>query len=194
MQGFDSSNPILAKELFMSGNKFRHSLRLKHYDYSKPGAYFITICVKDRKLFLGNVMDNKTQVNEYGEIVQKCWQELKTHFRCIRLDEFVVMPNHVHGIIMIDSQLEEKNTKNAMNQEGSIKQLPTLGQIVRHFKAKTCTLIRKSGFSEFEWQRNYYEHIIRDESELNDVREYIVYNPNKWDEDNENPKVMKIDI
>ena len=172
----------------MSDIKPRHSLRLKHYDYSKPGAYFITICVKDRRLFLGNVTDNKTQVNEYGEIVQKCWQELKRHFVYIRPDEFVVMPNHVHGIIMIASQLEEKDIKDTMNQEGLINQPPALGQIVRHFKAKTCTLIRKSGFNEFEWQRNYYEHIIRDENELYNVKEYIVYNPYKLDADNENPE------
>ena len=169
----------------------RQSLRLKGYDYSNNGAYFVTICAKDRQCFLGNVVGGEMQANAMGQIVRSLWNELPTHYPGIAIDEFVIMPNHVHGIIcIVGAQFiaPHINNRNEINPKGAINRAPTLGEIIRRFKGGSAYLIRKVHASTFAWQRNYHDHIIRNEKELRRIREYIVNNPLTWEQDENNPK------
>ena len=133
----------------------RKPLRLKEYDYSRPGAYFITICTADRQCLFGNVVNSKMVLNKYGRVVFRCLGEMENHFSNIELDYFVIMPNHIHGIIFIN-----------MEQKGLINQTPTrnphewilmknsgidLGKIIRYFKARTTKRLKDSGLLKFKW-------------------------------------------
>lgn len=163
----------------------RKSIRLKDYDYSQAGAYFVTICVKNGECVLGEVSDGKVKLNEMGSVLENTWYELLRHYPSITLDEFVVMPNHFHGIIMLDVGAQFIAPFCVM---GVINHAPTLGKIIRHFKAKSSYLIHKTN-QDFFWQRNYFEHVIRNENDLSKIREYIQNNPLKWELDPENPYV-----
>jgi REP element-mobilizing transposase RayT len=180
-------------------DKNRKSLRLPNYDYSGNGAYFITICIKNRECLLGKGCDRKVILNEFGLIVTKIWSSLTTRYEQIELDEFVVMPNHIHGIIIINPvgtihelSLQGELSLQKLSKELSIKERRKmlLPKAIGYFKmnsAKQINQMRQTvGMSL--WQSNYYEHIIRDETALNRIREYIINNPLKWHEDIENPQ------
>jgi REP element-mobilizing transposase RayT len=164
----------------------RKSLRLRQYDYSQAGAYFVTICTHDRRHLLGRIEGGKIQVNACGQIIRTVWENLAIKFKDIGLDAFVVMPNHIHGIIIVGAQFIAPTV-------GVMNHAPTLGDIVRSFKAISTRLIRKNHNKGFNWQRNYYEHVIRDETSLNRIREYILTNPLRWDLDRENPQAREKD-
>ena len=165
----------------------RRSIRLRGYDYSQAGAYFVTVCVQGREPLFGDVVDGEMRLNNAGQMVAQCWHELPAHFPHLELDEFVVMPNHMHGIIIVGAPFMAPYGPGAVNQ-GAINRAPTgLGEIVRSFKALAARRIRQAGVTAFAWQRNYYEHIIRDEEPLNRIREYIVNNPLQWALERENP-------
>ena len=180
---------------------YRHSIRLKNYNYSEKGAYFITICAHNKECILGEVVNGEMRLNKYGKIVRYVLSNLPSQNQNIKLDTFVIMPNHIHCILFIvgarfivpNKQRSDKSKPYIRNNPMVISEI-TLGAIVRRFKAKTCYLINKSGFDKsgfdksnpYIWQRNYYEHIIRDENELNKIREYIINNPLKWQFDREN--------
>ncbi len=182
----------------------RRSIRLKGYDYSQPGAYFVTVCAWNKECLLGEIKDGEMLLNEYGEIVMKCWEAIPGHFMNVGCDEFIIMPNHIHGIITINCRGEvsspfseviapNSKIKTAPIQGGETSPLQkfTLGQIVAYFKyqsAKRINQIRNTS-GQPVWQKNYYEHIIRDDRELQAIREYVRYNLLKWDEDEENPKM-----
>jgi putative transposase len=145
----------------------RRSIRLKGYDYSTAGAYFITICTLDREQLFGDILDRTMVLNELGNIAQLHWQKLERHHANLILDRSVVMPNHLHGIMILDSSIED--SKSISEIIGSFKT----------FSAREINKIRKlKGIPV--WQRNYYEHIIRSETELDYVRQYIVNNPINW--------------
>lgn len=151
----------------------RKNTRLKYYNYSKPRAYFITICTHQRKCYLSDIKEGKIFLSPIGEIVEYTWLELVKRFPNIKLDECVIMPNHFHGIIILLEQIENPIT---------------LGEIVRVFKAvsKRRVALADSN-SNFMWQRNYYERVIRDESDLTSIREYINNNVYHWLEDDYHP-------
>ena len=158
----------------------RRSIRFKGYDYSRAGAYFVTICTHGRECLFGEVMDGEMRLNDAGQAAQADWVRLPERFQSIELDEFVIMPNHLHGIIILAP---------APASKGAASSAPTLGQIIRAFKslaAIEANRILGSSGRPF-WQRNYYEHVIRDEDELNIIRQYIRDNPLKWDLDPDNP-------
>ena len=172
----------------------RRSIRLKGYDYSQAGAYFITVCTHNRECLFGSVgadskpaLDSRpapaTQMalNEYGEIVQYTWDDLVNHIEGIELDAFVIMPNHFHGIIVIDNRA-------GLEQRAGLEPAPTLSEIVRQLKTFSARRINKIRDTQgvLVWQRNYYERVIRDENELNRVREYIANNPANWLTDENN--------
>jgi len=173
----------------------RRSIRLKGYKYTQPGAYFVTICTHQRQCLFGEIISEKMHPNLCGQVVVACWQKISDHFSHVALDEFVLMPNHWHGIIVIKDWIENKQEiqfpmQGSMNSEISEEYpRPLLGTIVRNFKSvsarKVNQINRSSGISI--WQRNYYEHIIRDEAALINIREYIMMNPSRWDSDRENP-------
>jgi REP element-mobilizing transposase RayT len=155
----------------------RRSIRLKGYDYSQAGMYFVPVCAEQRLCLFGDVVDGCMQLNEVGLRVQQAWEDLPTRFSSGTLDTFVVMPNHIHGIIAI------------VVPEGAASSAPTLGKIMRAFKSISTIEVNRllSRPGQPLWQRNYYEHIIRDDDGLDRIRQYIVDNPVKWPEDEENP-------
>jgi REP element-mobilizing transposase RayT len=177
----------------------RRSIRLKGYDYSQAGAYFVTICAQNRECLFGEIVDGEMRLNGQGEIVIACWDNLPCHFPHIELDAFVVMPNHVHGIIVIAYDTGGGRGKAFANPSKCC--VPTkrgspggsLCAVVQNFKSISTRKINQQRDARGApvWQRNYYEHIIRDERELDRIREYIAANPAKWDEDTENPRWVR---
>lgn len=185
----------------------RRSIRLKGYDYAQEGAYYVTIVILRRECLLGQVVDKEMILSPYGEIVQKWWEEIPVHFSNVETGAFVIMPNHVHGIIYIFEErrgtvpvpkgyrenIITPNTEMFGVIEGGETpplQNPTLGQIVAYFKyqsTKEMNKVETTGAVTKFWQRNYYEHIIRDEKDLQNKTDYIEANPLLWDEDDENP-------
>lgn len=165
----------------------RRSIRLKDYDYSQPGGYFVTVCTKNRECMFGEIIDGAMDLNDLGEIVQKCWKDLPDHFPHIELDTFTIMPSHVHGIIMLHNNVGAQLIAPESTIQGMINHAPTLGQIIRTFKATTTRFIRRDISTRFNWQRNYYEHVIRNEKSLAEIREYITNNPFRSEDDEENP-------
>ncbi|MEN8241890.1 MAG: transposase [Chloroflexota bacterium] len=165
----------------------RKTTRLRGFDYSQAGYYFITICTHKRFCCLGDVADGEMEVSEAGEIVQEVWGKLPQHYFYMCLDEFIIMPNHVHGII----QLTEKNS---IPGRGGFRNPPLqprhgLPEIVRGFKTWSARRINQlcGTLGEKFWQRSFYDHIIRDEDDLDNTRRYIRDNPLKWEYDQENP-------
>jgi putative transposase len=182
----------------------RRSIRLKNYDYSQNGAYFITICTFNRELLFGNIAGARGSVplqmelNEYGKIVYNDWYHTPEIRKTIILDQFVVMPNHIHGIIIIaeetDTTLRIKGTQQRAPAERFGKPTSnTIPSIIRGFKSATTARINRLRNSAGNpvWQRNYYEHVIRNDTELSEISEYILYNPAKWAGDKENPEFHK---
>lgn len=167
----------------------RRSIRLSGYDYTQSGAYFVTICVDKRVCVFGALADGSLELNDAGRIARNTLSELPSRFSQISLDSFIVMPNHIHGIIFVGAQFiaPSDSLPHSREEAGAMNHAPTLGEIIRAYKAVSARAIRCGGYVDFKWQRNYYEHIIRDEDSLNRIRQYILDNPIRWDSDRENP-------
>ena len=159
----------------------RRSIRLPRYDYSSKGVYFITICTHQHLCIFGDIIDGQMQLNAAGRKVQIYWSDIPEHFPQVSLDEFVVMPNHVHGILfMKDAPVGAKNfspLQQSLQPRGTSK---TVGSVIRGFKIGVTKWVRKNTTIQNVWQRNYWEHIIRSEPELKGLREYIRNNPKRW--------------
>ena len=182
----------------------RHSIRLPNYDYSSEGYYFVTMCTQKRKEMFGKITKHKMILNNIGKIIKNHWELLPKRFP-IKLDLFQIMPNHLHGIIQIVvkpkspavgvSFMKPDNLKSktpidilkSNHHMGLINQTPTLGHIIRHFKGITSKKIHEQGFNIKIWQRNFHEHIIRNENKLNKIRQYIKLNPTIWQRDKNHP-------
>jgi putative transposase len=190
----------------------RRSIRLRGYDYAQDGAYFVTICTHNREALFGDVIDHQMNLNQLGEIVWQQWQALPVHYPHIELDAFVVMPNHVHGIMVLmgndvgagvgaqerpsvitcgvgaglrpaptDTEIPSKIETNASLRQ-PIPKRHTLSEVVcafKSFSARQINLQRQTVGGRC-WQRNYFEHIIRNEQSLNAIRQYIELNPSNW--------------
>ena len=172
----------------------RRSIRLKGYDYSQAGCYFITICAQNRKCMFGESIDGQMAVNEFGEIVNDQWLKIPDRFPGIELDVFQIMPDHFHGIINIVGATLAVDPNNAIdpNPRAGASPAPTndvtVGNIIGAFKSNVSNEILKIFKSRNEhmgklWQRNYYEHIVRNDNDLNRIRQYIIDNPLKWGND-----------
>jgi putative transposase len=189
-------------------NKFRiESTRLKNWDYSANGAYYITICVKNREYLFGNINDGKLILSDLGQFAERCWREIPIHFPFVQLDEFIIMPNHVHGIIIINksddmSPVETQNlaslqssskrnlpkTQNLASLQSSSKYGPqskNIASIIRGYKIGVTKYSSNNNIS-FKWQPRFFDHIIRDDKSLQKIREYIVNNPINWQDDEMN--------
>lgn len=167
----------------------RRSIRLKGYDYSQAGAYFITICEVNRESIFGDVVNGEMHPNQFGEIVLKWWNELPKYYPPVELDEFVVMPNHMHGIIVITDVGAGLSRPTTGRQDATPTEKRTLGQLVGYFKfqiTKEINQVRNAGTTKV-LQGDYYEHIIRNEREWNAIAEYIRNNPANWGADADNP-------
>lgn len=186
----------------------RRSIRLRGYDYAAGGAYFVTICVQGRECLFGKILNDVMVPNAAGVMVTAIWNELAVHYPGVAVDAYVIMPNHFHGIIMLNVGAAPRGRPGftgpragpeqghprggAPTQDGA----PTLSlfDVVHRFKSLTTARYRHGvlndhwpPFAGRLWQRNYYERVIRDEIELSAVREYIQFNPTNWAEDEEYP-------
>jgi REP element-mobilizing transposase RayT len=162
---------------------------LPGYDYSKPGAYFVTICVKDHGHLFGSIENSVMRENEFGKIVRECWHDLPNHYPAIQLDALVIMPNHIHGIVVIvdDGNIVGAGLKLAptINAKTTKRHgLPEIIRALKTFSARRINEIRKTPGTHV-WQRNYYEHIVRNESALHQIRKYIAENPMNWQVNND---------
>ncbi len=168
----------------------RKQIRLKEYDYALPGWYFVTVCSRDRIEMFGKVVDGKMICNECGNMVQSCWNEIPEHYRNIELDTFRVMPNHVHGIIIIH---DDVGSRHASTLPRTTR--PTLGNIIGSFKSavtRRINQLRRDPGSSI-WQDRFYDHIIRNQRSLDRIREYIRTNPERWQWDATNPNCEPAD-
>ena len=168
----------------------RHSIRLKGYDYGQAGAYFITICAWQRQCLFGEVVNDKMVLSNKGRVVAEEWENTETIRKNIILDEFVVMPNHFHGIMFFSDHVGAMHQQRATHRVAPTgPRSGSIGAIMAQFKSivtKHITTCHNSRACSV-WQRNYYERVIRNENELSRAREYIINNPLKWAMDNENP-------
>ncbi len=167
----------------------RKSICLKGYDYSQAGMYFVTICCHDRLCLFGHIENGKMILSPTGIVADVLWHEIKNHVPNVELGEFIVMPNHIHGIIIITTDNVGGNVVGTTHAL-SLPPPPrfqnqgknTLSSIVGSYKSAVSKHVHRLGF-EFSWQRNYYEHIIRNEQSYKRISEYIMNNPAKWNDD-----------
>ncbi len=181
----------------------RRSIRLKGDDYSSPGAYFVTIVVQERLCLFGDVVDGEMRLNEAGGIIVEMWNWMAERYSYVELDAYVVMPNHLHGVVVLTDEVWHGGggdvsagenagrrgvSRNAPTGLGARKR-KTLGRLVGAFKTVSTKRINEMRGTQGErlWQRDFYERVIRDDRELDLIREYIEGNPAGWDRDEENP-------
>jgi putative transposase len=190
-------------------NKYRiESARYRNYDYTSPGEYFITICTKNQTRYFGEILDGQMILSETGRIVYDCWMAIPTHFSHILLDEFIIMPDHLHGIIIINTKSKSASSsvqtpymgvsiestmdtgspetpKLGVSTELSSKKgnkywkSNSIGSIINQFK-RICTITAKTNGFDLIWQSRYHDRIIRSRRELNRIRKYIRNNPANW--------------
>ncbi len=189
-------------------NKYKNtyriqSNRLKNWDYSSSGAYFITICTKDKIHYFGNIIDGKMRLSEIGKIAYHFWKEIPKHFPFVCLDKFVIIPNHMHGIIIIDEINHiDANCRDAINCVSTVEQSETshktinggfagnknpllnnnLSRVIRWYKGRVTFECRKTN-PKFAWQPNYYDHIIRNNRSYDMIKKYIYENQKNWQKD-----------
>ncbi len=186
-------------ELFK--NKYRiASTRLPYWDYSKSGKYYVTICTKDRKCCFGEIKNNYVYLSEIGKIVFAEWLKTPQIRSYVLLDDFIIMPNHLHGIIEIknDKDFDGENCRDAprrVSTGNNFAPLPSksLSSIINHFKGSVKRQCDKNDLA-FAWQERYYDHIVRDEDDYGRIKEYIALNPINWSKDRNNPIKQKMNI
>jgi len=174
----------------------RRSMRLKGYDYAQAGMYFVTACTHERACSFGAITDSKMRPSEAGSIVQATWNALPEHYPHVALDSFVLMPNHMHGIIVIMRRDDINHRRGGFQtrpytaEEHLVPTPQGLPEIVRAFKTFSSRRINQAcgTLGAKVWQRNYWERIIRDDEELAGIREYIQNNPARWDLDKLHPQ------
>jgi REP element-mobilizing transposase RayT len=178
----------------------RKSIRLKDFDYSQAGGYYVTLVTFQRENLFGEVAGGEMHVNALGRIVQECWDEIPVHFPNVTMDAFMVMPNHVHGIIFIHGDnpisVGAQHIIPVGARHVSPLQKPThpprgfkpgsVGAVVASFKSSVSRCAGTELNSGNIWQRNYYEHVIRDQGDYERIVAYILGNPVNWDQDEEN--------
>ncbi len=177
----------------------RRSIRLVDYDYAQAGAYFVTVCAEDHLCLFGNVRDGDMWLNDAGEMVQATWDQIPDRYPAVETDAFVVMPNHIHAIIVLSVGAGPCACPDPIGQPRGVA--PTdgrglsLGDVVQRFKTLTTKRyvdgVKQHGWRVFPgrlWQRNYFEHIIRNDHALDQIRLYIMNNPANWMLDRENPE------
>lgn len=198
---------------------YRRSIRLPGYDYTQAGAYFVTICTHNRQCLFGAIVNSEMLPNHAGRVAEACWLAIPNYFPRVKLDAYVIMPNHVHGIIVIadhdnglnagghpESDLANTNVGakyfSPLQPSTAARQPPphrqrgtsqTIGSIIRGFKIGVTKWFRANTEIYTVWQRNYYEHIIRNDISLQRIRQYIADNPLQWNMDRENPDTIAID-
>jgi len=199
--------PYLREMKYDPNKHHRRSIRLKGYDYSKANAYFVTICSYNRECLFGYIEELVLISNQFGKVLNTIWNDIPAHFKNVILDEFIIMPNHLHGIIIITDKNTDVGAKHSLNTKTPVihqsntnaspmqnhpkgtksGSLPSIIQNFCSITTRKINRIRKTPGSKL-WQRNYSDRIIRNKKELNKIRQYIINNPLKWHLDNENPE------
>jgi REP element-mobilizing transposase RayT len=180
------------------------SSRWPIWDYGWNSAYFVTICTQKKLFFFGEILEQKMHLSEIGQLAEKHWKEIPLHFSFVTLGDFVIMPNHVHGIIIIDKrcvpvETPDSGVSSAKETPGYAKETPgsgvstaaasqkwkpgILGVIINQYK-RICTIKAKKINVGFDWQTRFYDHIIRDDQAFQRISEYIQKNPENWNSDN----------
>lgn len=178
---------------YVPGIHHRRSIRLRDYDYAAVGAYFVTVCAQGRECLFGGIVDGAMVLNDAGRMVEGWWAKLPEVFINVSVDSSIVMPNHFHGIVVLVGAAPRVRPLDLTNK-GAHAGAP-LQRVVQWFKTMTTNAYirgaKEHNWSPFPgrlWQRNYYERIIRNDTELNAIREYIATNPQRWADDEENPE------
>lgn len=181
--------------------KQRKLNRLAYYDYAQNGCYFVTICTKDRTENFGQIIKEGMELSPIGKNVYQCWLDIPKHFPDVLLDDFVIMPNHVHGIIIIKPKnnmiagVGNKNFCSLQKDQTIFWQTiwaRSLSSVIRGFKIGVTSWCRKNGHSDFNWQKSFYDHVIRQQESLEKIRFYILENPLKWERDRNNKENLFI--
>jgi putative transposase len=172
-----------SQQMYGPEKHHRKSIRLRDYDYMQARAYFVTVCTHDAVRIFGAVVDGHMVLSDAGRIVQGCWDDLPYHYSHVQLDAFVIMPNHVHGIIMLMDHVGA-GFKPAPTESTLLRRhgLPEIIRAFKTFSSRCINQLRRTSGTPV-WQRNYYEHIIRNDDDLHEVRRYIDDNPARWAED-----------
>jgi putative transposase len=158
----------------------RKSNRLRSYDYSSGGYYYVTICTKNGGNFLASIKDGNMKLSRAGIISRKYWVDIPSHYDLVELDEYVIMPNHLHGIIII-KEGKTVNRQGTLPNNSQKRKHNKISKVIRTFKTLVKReIIRKAEFINFEWQRSFYDHVIRNSESLAEIRKYIKENPIKW--------------
>jgi REP element-mobilizing transposase RayT len=170
----------------------RKKIRLKGYDYSQSGYYFVTICTKNREEWFGKVENETMRLSQFGEVAKNFWVEIPEHFKEVKTDEFSVMPNHLHGILIIEGRVGNaylrSHQRNAFMHSLQDRTKMLLPKIIQQYKASVTHRINDlQNDIPFQWQKSFYDRVIQNENELSRIRKYIQNNPLKWDLDRENP-------
>ncbi len=167
----------------------RKSIRLKGYDYTREGAYYVTLCTQNKKCIFGKVVEERTELNDLGKVVAGSWKWLARRYSYVELDEWIVMPNHFHGILLIRAAGGSRTAPTASDPVQRSRKIKPLGRLIGAFKTVSSTRISQlSSLSGSEvWQRDFYDHVIRDRADLLRIRQYIQENPMLWTEDPYNP-------
>lgn len=156
---------------YFNGQYLTRSTRLENWDYGSNGKYFVTICLKNHQAFFGHIDDGAVLLNELGMYTRQCWEEIPSHHPFIELDTFIIMPDHIHGILIISKDSNKVHTPNKFGPQSQ-----NLGAVIRDFKAAVTRYARKQ-LVIFQWQPRFYDRIIRNDNELEKTREYILNNP-----------------
>ena len=179
-------------------NKYRiETTRVRGWDYRNAGFYFVTLFTQDRRSTFGDIHAGLVHLSTLGEIAHQYWVEIPAHHQGIALDEFVIMPNHVHGILCINHTAVETLHATSLPPHDISKRNPamsnisprsgSIGAIIRSYKSAVTNWARRHGHRDFVWQTRYFEHIIRNEESFQRIRQYILENPLNWESDQENP-------
>jgi len=174
----------------------RRSIRLRGYDYTQDGAYFVTLCTRDRVCLFGDISNGEMRLNKFGRMCAATWTWLGDRYDFVELDVWIVMPNHFHGILVITDGTGGSGrggSRTAPTMASAAAKRKPLGRLIGAFKTvctKRINLMRGTP-GAMVWQRNYYEHIIRDEPSMLRIRDYITTNPACWAEDVENPAFVR---
>jgi REP-associated tyrosine transposase len=180
----------------------RRSVRLVGYDYTRPGTYFVTICTHNGAPLLGSTVNGRVQLSRFGRLARECWLAIPAHFPAVCLDAFVVMPDHFHGIILIGARAASDDVDAPPDDVGARHAVPlrnrddraapafgrptagSLPTIIGAFKSAVTRRVNTGGGGTRVWQRNYFEHIVRNQAELHRIRSYIITNPIRWNRRN----------
>jgi REP element-mobilizing transposase RayT len=164
--------------------KDQKQYRLPTYNYGRSGVYFITICVQNKLPAFGSITNGRMTLSAIGEVVAICWTEIPMHYDGVRLDEWVIMPDHVHGILILKSNPNDSLQNQEDTTSAGLRPLRpgSIPAIINQFKGSVKRWCNQNSYPDFAWQAKYHDHIIRDRNSLHNIREYIIRNPESWEQ------------